>query len=309
MEDLYPPFQFTQSPAALLSPPGRLGYFSKGFTPGSSLSDLIMIHHQGRRAEQIKALPGYYCLVFCNAGFCRRTAGKVSQDLRNGSVQLSMPGSMFQLERASEDLDLLVIYFRRQLIQQSPVRDHFLDRLLVQSHDLPTLCVLNSSNREEITYLLGRLKAEYENNEPFHEQIQRLIFLELLYQTSRGGKDPQTITLNTHSRPKQLAGRFLALLEQQFMNTRTVMEYADLLYVSPKHLIKVIKQETGKTPLQLIHERLLGEAQHLLCHTGLSMKEIAEYLNFDNSSHFGRFIKQGTGFNPTDYQRLQCAVA
>jgi len=71
----------------------------------------------------------------------------------------------------------------------------------------------------------------------------------------------------------------------------------------------VVKEYTGMTALDLIHRRLFQEARHWLSMPGLSVKEIADKLNFDTSSHFSRFFKHIAGYSPTEFQRMYGVLA
>ena len=92
------------------------------------------------------------------------------------------------------------------------------------------------------------------------------------------------------------------MVDGYFMDLRTVQEYANRLNVTAKYLGELVKNETGQNALDIIHIRMYLEAQYLLSSSCYSIKEISEKLGFDTSSHFGRFFKHCSGFNPSDYR-------
>lgn len=113
----------------------------------------------------------------------------------------------------------------------------------------------------------------------------------------------------THVRPsvesvgvELLVQRFMEMLAMSEGRIHTVAEFAARLFVTPKYLSTSVKQITGKTALQWIHESVSKEAERLLCNSGLSVKEISECLKFPNASFFGKFVKAHLGDTPATIQ-------
>ena len=55
---------------------------------------------------------------------------------------------------------------------------------------------------------------------------------------------------------------------------------AEKLHKSSRYLTDVLKQETGKTALELIHLFLIAEAKNLLTEGELNISEISHLLGF-----------------------------
>jgi AraC-like DNA-binding protein len=92
------------------------------------------------------------------------------------------------------------------------------------------------------------------------------------------------------------------MVGQHFIKIRSVAEYASKLAVTPKHLSKIIKEETGKTPSYFIDEMLLMEIKALLRHSELNISEIAWQLDFSDPSHLTTFFKKQQGITPLQYR-------
>ncbi len=95
-----------------------------------------------------------------------------------------------------------------------------------------------------------------------------------------------------------LAQRFRVALEQNFPKLLKVSDYAALLQVSRSHLNEDLRQHTGRTASDHIHDRLLLEAKRLLVYSSFTVSEIAYQLQFQDPSYFGRFFRQRTGESP-----------
>ncbi len=105
------------------------------------------------------------------------------------------------------------------------------------------------------------------------------------------------------SRQEQLAINFKLLVEKNFIENRTVNDYADLLHISPKHLSEVVSVTFGRSPLKIIHDILLLEAKVQLKATDKSISEIAYSLKFDDQPHFTNFVKKRTGLSPQELRK------
>ncbi len=77
---------------------------------------------------------------------------------------------------------------------------------------------------------------------------------------------------------------------------------ASQLHLSPKYMSDLLKQETGKTALELIHLFLISQAKNMLIAGDLSISEIAYRLGFENPPYFSRLFKKEVGVSPKEYK-------
>ena len=132
--------------------------------------------------------------------------------------------------------------------------------------------------------------------------INNLVFILLLRIREIYGK--RVIELKaTATRGEQLANRFKLLVERYFIEKRTVMEYAEMLHISSRHLAEAVSETFGRSPLQIIHDLLLLEAKVQLGSSDRSISEIAYLLKFEDQSHFTHFIKKRTGYAPQELRK------
>ncbi|GAB3654750.1 helix-turn-helix transcriptional regulator [Echinicola sediminis] len=96
--------------------------------------------------------------------------------------------------------------------------------------------------------------------------------------------------------------RFQELLEDSFKTERSPSFYAEHLAMSSSSLSKKIKAHFGKTPTQLIQERVILEAKKLLHLTHKPVFEIATELGFDDEFYFSRYFKKEVGLSPTYFR-------
>ena len=85
---------------------------------------------------------------------------------------------------------------------------------------------------------------------------------------------------------------FIHLVNADNGTHRSVSYYADKLCYSPKYLCAVIKEVTGKTPMQIIQENTIKQIKYKLKHSDMSIKEIAKHLCFSSEYYFSNYFKQ-----------------
>ena len=83
----------------------------------------------------------------------------------------------------------------------------------------------------------------------------------------------------------------------------TVQYMADTLNISSKYLSSLLKQITGQTTQQLIHEKLIEKAKEKLSTTDLSVSEIAYELGFEHSQSFSKLFKSKTLQSPLEFRQ------
>lgn len=97
--------------------------------------------------------------------------------------------------------------------------------------------------------------------------------------------------------------QFQQLLDQHIAKQYPVAWYSEQLNLSAKTLNRITQQVMGKSPGQLIHDRLTLEAKRLLCQANLSVKEIAFDLGFGQATYFTKFFKKHSGHTPQDFRQ------
>ncbi|HEY4785866.1 MAG TPA: helix-turn-helix transcriptional regulator [Bacteroidales bacterium] len=82
----------------------------------------------------------------------------------------------------------------------------------------------------------------------------------------------------------------------------TVQMLANHLHLSPVYLSNLLKQFTGLSALQHIHEKLMEKAKEKLSTTSLSVSEIAYELGFEHSQSFSKLFKSKTNQSPLEFR-------
>lgn len=194
------------------------------------------------------------------------------------------------------------IHFKSEFLKQSLSRP-LTEEFPYFHFDAPHIINLTPEESEQIQSSFKNIIEEY--NRFSSEKLSilnNLVFILLLRTREIYGKRVKELK-NTINRREQLANHFKLLVEKYFIEKRTVIEYAEMLHISSKHLTEVVSETFGRSPLQIIHDILLLEAKVLLGSTDKSISEIAYQLKFDDQSHFAHFIKKRTGCTPLELRK------
>jgi len=97
--------------------------------------------------------------------------------------------------------------------------------------------------------------------------------------------------------------RFMALVESHHLDHWPVARYAKTLGMSAERLNRMLRAETGRTALQLVHERLVREAQRRLLYIAAPVSRLAWELGFEDAAYFSRFFKRLVGLSPAQFRR------
>ena len=95
---------------------------------------------------------------------------------------------------------------------------------------------------------------------------------------------------------------FMLSLFRFYRKERDVSFYARMQHITPRYFSAIIKEKTGDSALQWIVRMVITEAKQLLEESVLSIKEIADQLNFPTQSFFGKYFKQYVGISPKEYR-------
>lgn len=91
-------------------------------------------------------------------------------------------------------------------------------------------------------------------------------------------------------------------IEENFKTKHSPVDYAELLYITPKALAKITKTHFNKTLSSLINERIIIEAKRELYLTDKTVKEIAYELGYEDEYYFSRFFKVNADVSPQLYR-------
>ena len=166
------------------------------------------------------------------------------------------------------------------------------------------------SDKEEIVIndLVKNIKAEYYSNMDKFSQDIIISNLETLLNYAERFYQRQFITrkITNHQVLNQVEEVLTNYLNNEALLAEglpTVQYFADALNLSAKYLSSLLKQLTGRTMQQIIHEKLIEKAKEKLSTTRMSVSEIAYQLGFEHPQSFNKLFKNKTNQSPLDFRQ------
>ena len=214
-----------------------------------------------------------------------------------------MPGFPIRVKEASEDYVCLCLVADESFTAETPSIRNAVRSALLPIFEMRQPVVGISHEESVRLSSLIRMAGEYLVSEnPMREEMLGNLYAVFLMdlssilskQTKRGG---------SWKRTEELFMNFMDLLPKHFVREHGIEFYADALNVTPTYLSRAVRQVSGRTVVEYINRLLLMESIWLLESTSLSIDEIAERINYADSTTFGRFFFRMKGVTPREYRK------
>lgn len=245
------------------------------------------------------------CILF---GICLHGKAQYSVDTEEhmvtpGDVIIINEGTVtdnYMLSPDCKGIGLLIsIDFFRETIKGM----HELSQLFLFSRTHPVF----SLTQDEVALLRAYFKAIKfkvdDHAHHFRSDVVRSLLISMIYDISNAIYRIQHASEHRQTRAEAIFAAFIKLVEANFRHERRVGWYGEQLHITPKYLSETVKQVSKRTPNEWIDNYVILEARVMLKNTNMSIKEIAQQLNFPNQSFLGKFFKEHVGMSPSDYRK------
>jgi len=238
-------------------------------------------------------------MIYIEKGEVTLVHGLETYILSQGMLLLKVPKVTVQLLRFSEDCHFKVFCFapRFAIAGGTPITHLETITLIASNNPVVMLDTLTAATVTVLFWLLQKKGSSDEKAQSHNETVHHvfsLLMLEIVSSTKKKVADNPS----QYSRKVYLTFEFFKLLRKHIKEQRSVNFYANLLYVTPKHLSMCVKEITGKPCGEIIDERVVAEAKALLNNRELTIGHVAEELNFSDQFFFSKYFKKCTGMSP-----------
>jgi AraC-like DNA-binding protein len=166
---------------------------------------------------------------------------------------------------------------------------------------------LDGAAAAEAADLIARIRRELAEAGVAHAEVLLSYLKVLLVLATRSKLRQGTCDAGARLLPTELE-RLAELVEANYRRLHSPADYAALLHVTPKTLGRLVRKWLGKTPTDLIRDRILKHAKWELLHTLRPVKEIARELGYDDELYFSRLFKRATGYSPTFFREFETEI-
>lgn len=195
---------------------------------------------------------------------------------------------------------LISLEIGRQAFGQVLVLPDGIEMTLPQ--EIQHLRVRDSASHSELTALFEAMGREQNAQRPLCQSAV-FAYADLMMIWVRRHISEAEVVPRREKAAQTLVRKFCARVVSEFASGDSMADYASHLGVTPTHLTRVCRSETGKTAATLLTERLVHAARSLLISTDVPVQDIACHLGFGSPAYFTRFVQQHTGHAPTSLRR------
>lgn len=242
----------------------------------------------------------YFCALFINSGHVQINYDDKTVHNPESYLVFHSPGLVYSFSH-NNNLEGYVIYFTPECFSFFKPDFHKEFPLYDLLHT--NLFEFDRSAFEELAPQFEEVFTTYERTDQEQHIEARAKLLGLLYHL-KGFALERKKEIKSASAQQMLVRKYVDLINNHYIDKRTVQEYADLLSVTPNYLSQSTKIISGRNALSYINERIFLEAKSLLRFTHFDITEITYQLNFTDPANFGKFFKKMAGLSPSTYRKI-----
>jgi AraC-type DNA-binding domain-containing proteins len=233
--------------------------------------------------------------------------GRTKYDHQTGSMSFIKPRQIIEFKDLAFEEDGFLVFIHEDYLLGHQVQAT-IDRYAYFDYSVNEALHLSPSEEQIMWELFSKINAEYHNNPDEYSKDIILTHIDSILKYSQRFYKRQFI--NRAELSGKTVSRFKEELENYILNGSinklglpTVSQLAASLNISPRYLSDLLRQETGKTAIELIHIHLIGEAKNRLADQTGNISEIAYALGFENLPYFSRLFKRQTGVSPNQFKK------
>lgn len=254
-------------------------------------------------------LPGHlkkedlYKIIWAKEDMVELNVDGYKLEIDKGSIMCCTPENRIMVVNLANEQVPVFLFNRRFYC----IRDHdhevSCNGLLFYGSSSPPVFELPEFELKCFYILFEMLEKEFRMKDALQKEMLGTILKQILIISTRTLREKLDIS-DLREKEVDLIRNFNLLVEKHFREKHKVKDYAEMLNMSPSSLSNFFHLHSQKSPLQIISERILLEAQRLIMFSDKSLSEIAFHLGFNDASHFSKFFKKNTGYSPKQYKSL-----
>ncbi|WP_074408329.1 MULTISPECIES: helix-turn-helix domain-containing protein [Aquimarina] len=243
-------------------------------------------------------LVGLYTFIWVRGTDISIEIDGISTTVKKNKIIVLTPNQYFKFIDGS---DILVYQFNRDFYC---IKDHDKEvscvGVLFYGNTTISIVELNVKEQNKLDQLHKVFLDELDTVDTIQAEMLRMLMARFIITTTRLIK--QQSNYNNLGDQVDLIRNFNILVDTHFRKEHAVGFYAQQLFKSPKTLSNNFAK-FEKSPLQIIHDRIILEAKRLLIYTDKSAKEIAYEIGFEDASHLSRMFKRHTSLSPSEFKK------
>lgn len=254
-------------------------------------------------------------LVFVVKGKANHIFEGQSYTINTDDVFIINPGEVHTFNvTPGKSFEIINCLFLPNLIQDSLLKElgvsqsmdyFYIHPFLDRSERFHHLINLDVNYSTRFLSLLEGMMSEYYRENSCYSTLIRLQLVELLIILSRIYNEKKANIHNEATKEPEsflLIQRICGYLSRNYEQKITIQSLCNLFNISPRHLNRLFKQETGKTVVEMVHDIRIKKAKQYLLETDDKVINVAMRVGYDDSAFFSKLFRRVVGCSPGKYK-------
>lgn len=274
--------------------------------PEHPLFSISFGHKSNGNMDDIIFTAGFYIISFQKFVSGSITYGKKEFDHQRGKMIFFKPNQTVTFKNVKSEDDCFLILIKEDFLVGTNLHRE-INSYSYFDYETNEALFLSPSEENTIWSLVNIMHKEAHNNTDDYSKSILLSHLGTLLTYAQRFYKRQFINRidiigSYASRFEQLTNAYYNENKNSHLGLPTVAYMAEKLNISSRYLSDLLKQETGKTAIELIHIYLIKEAKNLLSEGKMNVSEISFSLGFENPNYFARLFKKEVGIPPSVFR-------
>lgn len=244
--------------------------------------------------------PGIFQLLLLERGSGVLTADNAVIALVPMSL-ITLPSGSIHAFAFGEDAEGWVLSLATQLVSELGLRNRPPGRGIAARGKPSAATAIEQRPGQQLAWLLAEIATDFAAHGARHLSDARLAMLTLLLalcdEMLEQPHAAATPAVGTEARRERLVQRFQAAVDAHFRDGWAIVRYTALLGTCAPTLNRACQRVLGRSPGEIVAERVQLEAMRLLTYSALNIGQIAHDLGFADPAYFARVFKSRTGLS------------
>jgi AraC-like DNA-binding protein len=248
----------------------------------------------------------FYKISFKTAFTGKLRYGQGYYDFEEGGMSFIAPGQLLRMQEEEANYDGMTLHIHPDFLRTYPLYTT-IKQYGFFSYSAAEALYLSEKEKTTILSIYQFIKDELEQRIDKFSQDVIISQIELLLNYANRFYDRQFITR------KAVNNDVLTKLESllnNYLNEQTPLDgrlpsvnaLAEQLQLTPRYLSDLLRNLTGLSTQQFIHEKVIEKAKEYLARNELTIAEIAYSLGFEHPQSFNKLFKSKTSVSPLAYK-------
>lgn len=240
----------------------------------------------------------YYTSIFTSKAQGKHIIDFNEYELKSRQVYFVAPDQVHQIIENAPSVGFGML-FSDQFLAENNISLHFLESLQLFNDfgENPPLELAADIHQKVFRYLNEIYRIHHSKMDFKNEAISALLKI-ILIECKNACQLPEEALHANDS----ILQQFKSLINQKFKSWHHTKDYSAALNISPDHLNRIVKAQSGKTAKEHIQNRIIVAAKRMLYFSDLSNKEIGYELGFSEPANFSAFFKHCEGISPSKFK-------